>query len=146
MSPSTVTRPRAESGARWRWLHHDNLAIVVAAVIAIVVTQLLVHQPSRVTVTVVNETPYRLRIEAAAADDDSWAPLLVIEPHHTRDRTGFIDQGEQWRVRFAGQGRDGGEVTVVREEHEADGWRLDVPMSVADELELRGATPPPVSD
>jgi hypothetical protein len=146
MSPSTVTRPRAEPSARWRWLHHDNVAIVVAAVIALVLAQLLVHQPSRVTVTVVNDTPYRLRIEAAGPDDDSWAPLVVIGPHHTRERTRFIDQGDQWRVRFAGQGRDGGEMTVRRDELEADGWRLVVPASVVDELELRGATPPPASD
>jgi hypothetical protein len=143
MSPSTATRPRAESDARWRWLHHDTVAIVVAAALAFTITQLLVHQPAQVTVTVVNETPYELRIEAAGAGADSWAPVMVIDPRRTRQRTGLIDQGEQWRVQFAGQGRSGGEITVTRDELEADGWRLVVPASVVEELELRGATPPP---
>jgi hypothetical protein len=124
-------------------LHHDVVAIVVAAVLAVTIAQLIVQQPSRVDVTVVNETPYQLRIEAAGEGDSSWFPVMVVDPRETRERTGSVDQGELWRLQFAGQGRRSGEITVSRDELEADGWRLVVPPSVVEDLERQGATPPP---
>jgi hypothetical protein len=144
MSPSTVLRPHAGEAAPWgSSVRRDLLSVVIAAAVALGLTLWLVEQPRRVPLTVANDTDYELTIGATSPGDDSWLPILVIDPHQERARAGTIDQGPEWVFRFSGQGRDGGQVTISREQLAADGWRFEVPSEVARRLEAQGATPPP---
>lgn len=144
MSPSTVLRPRAGETAPWRsFVNHDVLAIVVSGLVALIITVLLVDNPSRVSITVVNPTQYELTIAVAKPGHPGWLPLVVIEPGQERLLDGTIDQGREWLFRFSGQGRDGGEIAMTRDELRNDDWRFVVPQEVVDQLQKAGATPPP---
>ncbi len=144
MSPSTVLRPRAGETAPWRsFLNHDVLAIVVSGVVALIIAVVLVDNPPRVSITVVNPTEYELTIAIASPDHTGWLPLVVIEPGQERLLDGTIDQGREWLFRFSGQGRDGGEIAMTRDELRNDDWRFEVPQEVVDQLQKAGATPPP---
>lgn len=144
MSPSTAVRPHAEEATPWgSSVRRDLLAVVLAAAVAVGITLWLVEQPPRVPLMVANDTDYELTIAATSPGDDSWLPILVIDPHQERARAGTIDQGSEWVFRFSGQGRDGGQITISRDQLAADGWRFEVPAEVAQRLEAQGATPPP---
>jgi hypothetical protein len=144
MSPSTALRPRAGDTDRWRlFLNHDLLAIVVAAIVAVLLTQWLVDAPERVPLTVVNGTDYELTIDVGEPGETGWLPVVAIDPHQEQNRAGTIDQGDEWVFRFLGQGRSGGEVAITRDALEASGWRFEVPSEVVATLEANGATPPP---
>ena len=62
MSPSTAPRPRAGEPHVSLVFRHDLVAIVLAALAALLVTTWLVHTPTRVPLTVVNNTDYELTI------------------------------------------------------------------------------------
>jgi hypothetical protein len=144
MSPSTALRPRSDEAASWRGIvTSDLVAIVIASIAALVLTSWLVAMPDRVSLTVDNGTDYELTIEATSTDHDGWLPVMVIEPGREQTKDGVIDQGSDWVLRFTGQGHDGGEITVTREQLQTDGWHFTVPSDVADRLEADGATPPP---
>jgi len=146
MSPSTAVRPHADAAAPWgSSVRRDLLAIVVAAALAAAITVWLVDAPARVPLTVVNDTDYELTVAVSSPGRDSWLPIVVIDPHQERVRSGTIDQGDEWVFRFAGQGRDGGEITTSRAQLADDGWRFEVPAEVAERLDAQGATPPPRS-
>jgi hypothetical protein len=143
MSPSTALRPRAGEAAPWRsLLGHDLVAIVLAGLAALIVATWLVDSPGRVPLTVVNHTDYELTIATSKPGSNSWLPLLVIDPGEERTVQGAIDPGPEWVFRFAGQGRDGGEIAVTRDELRDAGWRFEVPPEVITQLEEAGATPP----
>ena len=144
MSPSTALRPRAGEAAPWlSFLRHDLVAVVLAGLAAVLVTAWLVDSPARVPLTVVNNTNYELTIATSKPGTNSWLPLLVINPGEERTVQGTIDPGPEWLFRFAGQGQDGGESAVTRDELRDAGWRFEVPAQVAAQLEDAGATPPP---
>jgi hypothetical protein len=144
MSPSTALRPRTDEAASWRgFVSSDFVAIVAAALAALLVTLVLVDTPPRVDLTIVNDTDYELTIAAARPGSNSWLPVMVIEPGQEQLKTGVIDPGPEWLLRFAGQGEDGGQVAITRDELEASGWRYVVPSDVTQHLESAGATPPP---
>lgn len=146
MSPSTVLRPRNDETASWHGVFTSDLvAIVVASIAAVVFTSWLVASPDRVSLTVDNQTAYQLTIMATSADHDGWLPVMVVGPGREQTKGGVIDQGATWILRFSGQGHDGGEITVTREQLRADDWHFTVPNDVADRLEADGATPPPPS-
>ena len=107
------------------------------------ITTWLVDSPARVPLTVVNNTNYELTIATSKPGTNSWLPLLVINPGEERTVQGAIDPGPEWLFRFAGQGRDGGEIAVTRDELRDAGWRFEVPPAVVAQLEEAGATPPP---
>lgn len=144
MSPSTALRPRAGETAPWRsFLRNDLVAILLAGLAAVLVTTWLVDSPARVPLTVVNNTNYELTIASSKPGTNSWLPLLVINPGEERTVQGTIDPGPEWLFRFAGQGQDGGEIAVTRDELRDAGWRFEVPAQVVAQLEEAGATPPP---
>jgi hypothetical protein len=142
MSPSTALRPRIDEASSG-FLSADLIAIVLASLAALVITIWLVDAPDRVALTIVNDTDYELTISTTDAGDDSWLPVMVIDPRQEQAKDGVIDPGAEWLFRFAGQGQDGGEIAVSRDELEASGWRFVVPNDVIDRLEQAGATPPP---
>lgn len=144
MSPSTALRPRRDEAASWRGLFTSDLvAIVVASIAALLLTSWLVATPNRVALTITNDTAYELTVATTGAARDGWLPVVVVEPHSELTKDGVIDQGADWILRFTGQGRDGGEVSVTREALRADDWHFVVPSDVAGRLEAAGATPPP---
>jgi len=143
MSPSTALRPREDSPARFpSFVSHELVAIVVAAVLVLAITQWSVAGPSRVQMTIVNETDYALTVAARGRDGGGWTSVLVVEPGQTRPDRVTIDHGDEWVFQFSGQGRSGVELRLTREQLADNDWNLVVPRSVAEQLERQGATPP----
>ena len=145
MSPSTALRPRAGQAAPWRsFFRHDLVAIVLAALAALLITTWLVDSPARVSLTVVDKHDYELTIATSEARHEQLAIGAGDQPrrgaHRRRARS---IPGPEWLFRFAGQGRDGGEIAVTRDELRTLGWRFEVPPGVVTQLEEAGATPPP---
>ncbi len=145
MSPSTVLRPRAGEAAPWfSFLRHDLVAIVLAALAALVVTTWLVDSPARVPLTVVNHTDYELTIATSEPGSEQLAAPAGDRPRRgTNGPRRRSIRDPEWVFRFGGQGRDGGEIAVTRDELRDAGWRFEVPPEVITQLEEAGATPPP---
>lgn len=57
----------------------------------------------------------------------------------------IIDQGGTWVFHFAGQGRDGTDLTVGRDDLASSGWVLTVPDEIAQDLRAKGAPPTPLT-
>ena len=55
----------------------------------------------------------------------------------------IYDIGDTWVFRFSAQGETSGEVAFNRKQLERNGWRLEIPASIGDELRQKGAPAPP---
>ena len=135
-APSTLRRPRP----RPVWI-----ALAVLAVLVLVAVSRLVPNPATVDhVTIQNNTPYDLDVDASAGSHDGWTPVGIALAQSSTSFSDVIDHGGTWVFRFSGQGHDGGEVTVSRSTLEGAKWQLTVPSSVGDRIKTAGAAPSPV--
>ena len=148
MSPPVEIRPPAHRPVRSARATRVA-AIVVAVTTASLVLWILVavafRDPRFVPrVRVDNPSGYDILVDVAAVDGQSRLPLGVVGQQCTTEFEDVIDPGAAWVVRFATQGRDGGEVTVARAQLEGDGWTLRVPDEVVNRLSAAGAPPSPL--
>jgi hypothetical protein len=124
-------------------LGSDWFAIVLACLVGLAVANLLLDDPDRVDVEIANPTVYALSVEVAGDERDGWQPTARLGPGATRTIQDVLDQGEVWVFRFGGQGGDGGELAVTRQDLERADWHLDIPTAVGDRLAAQGAPPTP---
>ena len=111
------------------------VVLAVVAVLGLVIVSRLVPDPATVDrVTIRNGTEYDLDVDAAASDHDGWTAVGIAPARSDGSFEQIIDHGGEWVFRFTGQGRDGGEVQITRDELEANDWVLTVPPSVADQI------------
>lgn len=99
--------------------------------------------PTVEEVTIVNETAYDVEIEAGAGEDDGWLPLARVDARSTGSARDVIDQGDVWVFRFRHWGESVEEMSLTREELQREGWRIEVPETVAERLEQLGRPPAP---
>jgi hypothetical protein len=117
--------------------------LIVAVAIALAVALCLPHAPPTVDVVVANPTEFELTVEATSAHRDGWTTVGVVEAHTTMPIDDVIDQGGTWILRFAGQGRGGGELRLDRSDLEQGSWRIEVPARVGDRIRGQGGAPSP---
>ena len=135
------TEQRARSSRR---IQPMWIVLAVVAVLGLVIVSRLVPDAATVDrVTIRNGTEYDLDVAAAASDHDGWTPVGIALARSDRSFEQVVDHGGEWVFRFTGQGRDGGEVQVTRDELEANNWVLTVPSSVADRIRTSGAPASP---
>ena len=91
----------------------------------------------------VNPTVYDIDVDVTGGDRDGWVGAGIARRTSTTVVQEVLDQGDTWTFRFRAQGEDGGELTLPRVRLERDDRKVRVPSRVADDLESRGASPPP---
>ncbi len=146
MNPPAALR-RLPAGADHRGDRRISAVPIVAAVIlAVILFGLLrvVAVPGVVDrVTVVNPTRYQLEVEVTDAAHDGWTAVGSVDARGAIDAEAVYDVGDVWTFRFTSQGLVGKDVTFIREELERNGWRVQVPRAVGDDLRAANAPPPP---
>jgi hypothetical protein len=109
------------------------VAILVAGLLAIAIR--ITEGPDFVDrVSVVNATGYDFDVDVTGASRDGWLPLSVATRGTTRTTRDVIDMHDTWVFRFSREGVIGGEVEVSREQLARNGWRVEVPAQVAQQL------------
>jgi len=129
-------------------IRHDrrrDTPLFVAAAVVLVVLYLLVgsqlREPATVDqVTVVNPTDYGLEVSLLAGSDSRY-DLGWVWDHSERDLRDVADVGDTWTFRFRYAGVVAGEQTTTRAELAANGWRIQIPTAVADQLAAAGVAP-----
>lgn len=92
-----------------------------------------VRQPERV----------HLSIDSTNDGRDGWVSLATARRRSTTALEETFDQGDVWIFRFAGQGRDAGELQISRRDLERANWTVQIPERIAEELRAKGAPPNP---
>jgi hypothetical protein len=142
---SVVDRAKRASGfpgrkSRWWWL---ALAVGVL-IIAVLVVRPALGGPSFVQrLTIANPSEFDMTVAVSPAGRQERLALGTVSHRTSLDLQDVIDQGSQWAFHFSAGGRDGGEVRVSRAQLSGNGWRLQIPDSVATHLRAGGAVPPP---
>jgi hypothetical protein len=118
-------------------------ALAAAGIVAVLVLMATVMgEPPQVDrLTVVNPTPYGVNVAVRAGPDDGRYLLGWIAGAGERTIRDVADQGPTWIFSFSYAGADGGESQVSRDELAANGWRVEVPPTVADRLAAAGLQP-----
>lgn len=146
MSPPTRVRasPGGDPRPLLRSLRPVHVIVAVAAAAALLpLSRLLVTPPFVERVTFVNPTAYDLTVEVASSARERWMAVATVRRRATTETGQIYDVGDVWVFRFAGQGEDGGELRLTRAELERNGWRVEIPKRVGDQIEAEGAPPPP---
>jgi hypothetical protein len=94
-------------------------------------------------VTILNPTDYDIDVDVTGSGRDGWLPLAIVEHGSARVVREVIDQGARWTFRFLHEGDEVGEISVARTELERDGWRVEIPAEIGEQLRDLG-TPPPL--
>jgi hypothetical protein len=119
------------------------IGLVVAAVAFADRIQVM-EQPGFVPrLRIVNPTAYDLDVDVTTKSHDGWMPVWVARRDTTTVAEEIYDIGETWVFRFSAQGETSTEVALDRQQLERNGWRLEIPASIGDELRDRGAPAPP---
>jgi hypothetical protein len=120
-------------------------ALVVAAVVGAGVLVMLLASlrgPSFVDeLTVVNGTVYRFNVAVSSTEDGSVVQLGSLGRADQNRFQEVIDQGDVWVFHFDYGGFDGGSFTIERDDLEARGWIVDIPVSAEQRLRELGVTP-----
>jgi hypothetical protein len=109
------------------------IAVLVAALLAIAVR--ITDGPTFVDrVSVVNNTGYDLDVDVTNASHDGWLPLSVATAGTTDVTRDVIDMHDTWVFRFSHEGTPAGELQMSRDQLARDGWKVQVPARVAQQL------------
>ena len=145
MNPPTTLQP--ETSGRTRRgvaLGVAGAAVALLAVVGMTFVVGLSGGPSTVSrITFVNPTVYSLNVEVNPGSGGSWTSAGFVPKQSTTDVEEVPDQGATWIFRFDGQGHQGGELRLTRDELERDGWRIEIPDEVGRRLHDAGAPPTP---
>jgi hypothetical protein len=126
----------------WWWA----LVAVAALAVFVVISHLATTSPPMIPrLTVANSSVYDLDIEVTGANRDGWTGVGTAKAHSTKEFNDVIDQGNAWIFHFAGQGEDGGELEISREDLTRNNWHIDIPDAVAQRLHSAGASPSPAT-
>lgn len=91
-------------------------------------------------ITIANPTGYDLDVEVTQ-DRDGWLPVAIVEARSEVVAQEVIDQGEVWIFRFRHWGDPVGELSLTRAALERNGWRVEVPVEVEEQLQQLGRAP-----
>ena len=144
MSPTTILEPTTGRPWRPRELLQNN-AVVIIGIGVIALLAMLFVRAAPVhdrTVTVTNPTVYELGVEVSGPDS-GWVPIGTVDREATLTVNHVYDEGATWRIRFSGQGVDGGSMQMSRTDLESNGWQVTVPDAVNNQLTNGGATASP---
>jgi hypothetical protein len=112
--------------------------------VALVLSSRLIEGPSHVDrLSFINPTVYDLHVDATDGARQGWVPLGTARRGETTAVEEVLDQGDAWIFRFSGQGEQGGELRLRREQLEGDGWKVVIPERTGAELQAKGAPPSP---
>ena len=78
-----------------------------------------------------NPTAYSLDVDVSDGTGSGWSPAGFARKQSTGVVEQVSDQGDVWVFRFDAQGKSGGELRLTREQPTRDGWRIDIPVEVA---------------
>lgn len=142
--PTTTQRPSPGAPARYRQLRPWHLLVTIISVGSLVLVSRLMEPPTFIDrITVQNPTRYDITIYVTEGDRDGWMAVGTARREDTEVFEEIFDQGEVWIFRFTAQGKEGGELRVTKSQLEQSKWRIEIPRSVGDELQDKGAPFPP---
>jgi hypothetical protein len=130
----TVSRPESRSG-RSEAVPATLAALAIAVLLVLVSTTL--RLPDQVSLTVQNPLPWRTEVEVRGAGDSGWTGAGAVPRDGQLDFLALPDQGSDWVVRFTYAGYSE-EVEVTRDQLEADGWTVQVPEALGEQLREGG--------
>lgn len=131
---------------RTRLRFRDLLKALGLVAVVVLFAELIqvMEQPEFVSrLRIVNPTVYDLDIEVTTRSHDGWMPVWIAKRDATTVAEEIYDIGDAWVFRFSAQGETSGEVVLNRKQLERNGWRLEIPASIGDELRHKGAPAPP---
>jgi hypothetical protein len=119
---------------------HRSGAVVRAAVIVVLLAAvlagslLLVRDRTFVPrVTIDNPTALALDVDIAASTRDGWVPAGVAAERGATAFHEVLDHGDEWAFRFT-NGDGTAVLRVSRDDLARNGWRVEVPASIAERL------------
>lgn len=135
----TLTIPRSAKRARRPDLVPAVLVGIGTALLLVLVS-LTLRTPEHVSLTVRNPLDWRADVSVRAEGDPAWTHAGAVPRNGELELLRLPDQGDEWVVRFSYAGAQQ-EVTVSRGELAANGWRIDVPDELGEDLEEAGVAP-----
>jgi hypothetical protein len=122
-----------------------NVGVVVAVAAVLIISMWLVRGPDFVGhVSVTNRTGYDLSVDVTGADRDGWLAMSVATGGGATTVTqDVVSEGDTWIFRFSYAGKNAGEIAVPRSELDKNGWRVNVPDGVEQNLRDAGILPGP---
>lgn len=143
--PTTAQRPAGGAPTRLhRQIRVWHLLVLVGTVTVILAAGRLMQEPSFIReITFDNRTSYDIGIQVTHGKRDGWMSIGTVRHASNSTFHEIYDQGDVWIFRFRAQGEEGGELRLTRTELERANWRLEIPESVGEELQSKGAAFPP---
>lgn len=144
MTGPTATRSQA-AGARasFRRPRLSHLAAAALGVAVLLMVGQLMKEPNFIErIEVQNPTRYDITVHVAG-EADGWMTVGTSRRQGTSTFEEIYDQGDLWILRFTAQGEEGGELRLSKTKLERDEWRIEIPSSVAEQLQEAGAPFPP---
>jgi hypothetical protein len=146
MSPPTAVRPSRpqQAGSLLRRIRPFEMVIAALIVAMIVPLSRIAFQPHFIgRISFENPTVYDVRVEVGDAGRAGWMVVTTARRKSTTVAQEVYDIGDVWVLRFAEQGKGGGEVGVTRAQLAGDGWNVVIPEQVGAQLRANGAPDPP---
>jgi hypothetical protein len=97
--------------------------------------------PTVERIEIVNPTDYDVAVDVSGPDRQGWLPLSVAEHRSSVTVSEVIDQGERWSFRFRHFGEAVGEISLSRDQLEANEWLVEIPAEVGERLRDLGRQP-----
>jgi hypothetical protein len=117
-------------GRRAAWLMYGIGATVCIA--AVVLALRLQSGPATVkALTVHNDTPFEVAIDASGGPNDAVTPLGIVAGNTTETFQSVIDEGQTWHFSLTCSGHDGGRIIRTRADLARSGWQLQLGTDVA---------------
>ena len=117
-------------GRRAAWLMYGISAAVCIA--AVVLALRLQSGPATVrSVTVHNETPFEVTIDASGGPNEPVTPLGIVAGNTTETFQSVIDEGQTWQFSLTCAGSDGSRIIRSRADLAAARWQLRLGTDVA---------------
>jgi hypothetical protein len=133
----TLSRPEMREG---RAPVIPAVMVGVFLVVALVLASFAMRTPDMVSLRVDNPLQWRTEVSVRSADSTSWTGVGAVARDGELEFLQLPDQGSEWVVRFSYAGASE-EVTVTRDELEAQDWTIQAPESLGAQLDDAGIAP-----